>query len=140
MRTSKKTLLYLASAVWIIGGVMLFRSGFELIIQARELRSSPWPWIFIAFGIALGILQTLTIFSRSCRKNIRRIDQLEDPRLWQFFRPGFFIALAVMISSGVMLDYFSQGHYFFILGVAALDFALAISLLGSSTIFWTEKP
>ncbi|MCJ7735596.1 MAG: hypothetical protein MUP11_13740, partial [Anaerolineales bacterium] len=115
-------------------------SGLELIIQARELRSNPWQWIFIAIGIVLGILQAYTIFTGACRKNIRRIDQLEDPRLWQFFRPGFFIALAAMISSGVMLDYFSQGHYFFMLGVAALDFALAISLLGSSTIFWTEKP
>ncbi|MCJ7733435.1 MAG: hypothetical protein MUP11_02710, partial [Anaerolineales bacterium] len=70
---------------------------------------------------------------------IRRIDQLEDPRLWQFFRPGFFFALVVMISSGVMLNYFSQGHYYFMLGVASLDFALTISLLGSSIVFWTEK-
>ncbi|MCJ7734584.1 MAG: hypothetical protein MUP11_08545, partial [Anaerolineales bacterium] len=112
MRTSKKTLIYFAGTVWIIGGIMLFRSGLELIMQARELRSSSWPWIFIAIGIVLGILQALLIFTRSCRKNIRRIDQLEDPRLWQFFRPGFFFALVVMISSGVMLNYFSQGHYY----------------------------
>ncbi|NQS92012.1 MAG: hypothetical protein HQ574_06340 [Chloroflexi bacterium] len=139
MRTSKKTLIYLAAAVWVIGGIMLFRSGLELIMQARELKSSPWPWIFIAIGIVLGILQASMIFTHSCRKNIRRIDQLEDPRLWQFFRPGFFIALAAMISTGVMLDYFSQGNYFFMLGVASLDFALTISLLGSSIVFRTEK-
>ena len=96
MKTSKKTLVYLAAVVWYIGGIMLFRSGLELILQVRELKAAdPWPWIFITFGIALGIFQALVIFRHSCRKNMQRINQLEDPRLWQFYRPGFFLALAI---------------------------------------------
>jgi len=43
-----------------------------------------------------------------------------------------------MITSGILLDHFAQGHYFFMLGVAAVDFTLTISLLGSSYVFWTE--
>ena len=139
MKTSKKTLVYLAAGVWYIGGIMLFRSGLELIIQARELKQGTlWPVIFITLGIGLGIFQAFFIFTRACRKNMHRINQLKGPRLWQFFRPGFFLALAVMITCGVLLDRFSQGHYFFMLTVGAVDFALAISLLGSSYIFWTE--
>ena len=69
---------------------------------------------------------------------MQRINQLEDPRLWQFYRPGFFLALAIMITSGILMDHFSQGHYFLMLGVAAVDFALTISLLGSSYVFWTD--
>jgi len=139
MKTSKKTLVYLAAAVWYIGGIMLFRSGLELIIQIRELKSDIlWPLIIITLGIALGIIQVLFIFRHSCRKNLQRINQLEDPRLWQFYRPGFFLALAIMITSGILLDHFAQGHYFFMLGVAAVDFTLTISLLGSSYVFWTE--
>ena len=139
MKTSKKTLVYLAAAVWYIGGIMLFRSGLELIIQTRELKSDIlWPLIIVTLGIALGIIQVLFIFRHSCRKNLQRINQLEDPRLWQFYRPGFFLALAIMITSGILLDHFSQGHYYFMLGVAAVDFALTISLLGSSYVFWTE--
>ena len=140
MKTSKNTLIILAAIIWYIGGIMLFRSGIELIIQTREMEpNSSWHWLFILLGVGLGIYQALTIFTRSCQKNIKRINQLENPRIWQFYRPGFFIALAAMISTGVLLDYFSQGHYFFMLIVAALDFALTISLLGSSRVFWTKK-
>jgi hypothetical protein len=139
MRTTKKTLVYLAAVVWYIGGIMLFKGGYELFHQAYALRPGQnWPWIFLAVGIALGILQASTIFTRSCRKNLKRINQLEDPRLWQFFRPGFFLALAVMITSGILLDHFAQGNYYFMLTVGAVDFALTISLLGSSVIFWTD--
>jgi hypothetical protein len=140
LKTSKKTLVYLSAVVWYIGGIMLFRSGWELLHQAKEMRpGSNWHWLFIFLGIILGVIQAATIFSRSCRKNLARINQLEDPRLWQFFRPGFFLALAVMITSGVLLDLFAQGNYFYMIALAGLDFALAISLLGSSYIFWIDS-
>lgn len=140
MRTSKKVLIILSAVVWYIGGIMLFRSGFELLLLSTGIRPGEnWPWVFIGLGILLGVFQASMIFNRSCRKNITRISQLEDPRIWQFFRPGFFLALAIMISSGILLNHLSQGRYFFMLGVAAVDFALTISLLGSSYIFWTEK-
>ena len=139
MKTSKKTLILLAAGVWYIGGIVLFRSGYELVDQAIDLRpGESWHWFAILFGIALGIIQAGTIFKRSCQKNIMRIRSLPEPKIWQFFRPGFFLALAVMITSGILLDHFSHRHYFFMLGVSALDFALTISLLGSSYIFWRE--
>ena len=138
-RTTKRTLVYLSAGVWYIGGIMLFRGGWQLLTHAREMRpESNWHWLFIVLGVMLGIAQASTIFARSCRKNLTRINQLEDPRLWQFFRPGFFLALAVMITSGVLLDYIVQGNYFYMIALAGLDFALSISLLGSSIIFWKE--
>ena len=139
MQTSRKTLVILAALVWYIGGIILFRSGLELTYQARDLRpGESWHWFAVLFGIILGMVQARTIFSRSCRRNIQRIRSLPEPRIWQFFRPGFFLALAVMITSGILLDHFSQGHYYFMLGVAGLDFALTISLLGSSYVFWRD--
>lgn len=138
-RTSRRNLVILAAIVWYVGAAMLFRGGMGLLSQARTLRpGSNWHWIFICLGILLGIFQARTLFTRSCRRNIQRIRELDDPRVWQFFRPGFFLALAAMISAGILLDHLSQGSYFFMLFVAALDFALTFSLLGSSLIFWTE--
>ncbi len=132
--------MILAAVVWVIGGVMLLRGGLELLSRARELHpGSPWHWIFISLGILLGIFQATTLFARSCRKNIQRIRELEDPKIWQFFRPGFFLALAGMISAGILLDFCSQGMYFFMLVVAGFDIALTISLLGSSLIFWRDR-
>ena len=141
MRTSKQTLKYLAALVWHIGGFMLFRSGYKLISYAVVLKpGASWHWGAVVVGAVLGTVQALTIFTRSCRKNILRIEDLKDPKIWQFFRPGFFLALAVMITSGLLLNHFSQGKYYFMLIVAAVDFALTISLLGSSHVFWTEIP
>ena len=140
VRTSKKTLVILAAMVWYIGAIMLFRGGWELLSEAKDLRpDSNWHWLFIGLGILLGIFQARTLFTRSCRRNIQRIRELEDPLLYQFFRPGFFLALGVMITAGVLLDIFSQGSYFFMLGVVGIDFALTISLLGSSLVFWQER-
>lgn len=140
MKTSKRTLIFLAAAVWYIGGLMLFRSGVELIRSTVDLKpGGPWPWLAVLAGLVLGIIQVKTIFARSCRKNLYRINSLEDPRIWQFYRPGFFLALAGMITSGVLLNHWAQGSYFFMLGVAGLDFALTISLLGSSYVFWTKN-
>lgn len=137
-RTSKKALVFLAAAVWYIGAVMLFRGGLDLVAQSRQMRpDSAWHWLFIVSGAILGVVQSWTIFARSCRKNIQRIRELKDPRLWDFYRPGFFIALAGMISAGILLDILSQGNYFFMLFVAGVDIALTISLLGSSYLFWT---
>ena len=139
-RTSRKALVILAGVVWYIGAVMLFRGGLDLVAQSREMRpDSAWHWLFIVLGAILGAIQSQTIFARSCRKNFQRIRELKDPRLWNFYRPGFFIALAGMISAGILLDILSQGIYFFMLFVAGLDIALTISLLGSSLVFWTEK-
>lgn len=141
MKTSKRTLIFLAAAVWCIGGVMLFRSGVKLIWNAVQLKpGGPWLWLAVLAGLILGIFQAKIIFTRSCRKNLDRINSLEDPRIWQFYRPGFFFALAAMITSGVMLNHWAQGHYYYMLGVAGLDFALTISLLGSSYVFWTKNP
>ena len=140
MKTKKIVLVYLSAIVWYIGGIILGRSGIELFQQSTYMKPGEyWLWIFIGFGIVLGIFQAFVIFNRNCRKNIQRIDQLENPRIWQFFRPGFFLALALMISIGILLDHFSQGRYFFMLTVAAVDIALSISLLGSSYVYWTEK-
>jgi len=140
LRTSKKTLVILAALVWYIGAVMLLRGGLDLVAQAREMRpDSAWHWLFIVLGIILGVIQAQTFFTRSCRKNIQRIRELKDPRLWEFYRPGFFLALAGMISAGILLDILSQGNYFLMLFVAGLDIALTISLLGSSSVYWTDK-
>lgn len=139
-RASKRTLVILAAAVWYIGAVMLLRGGLELLAQAREMRpASAWHWLFIVLGVILGIIQARTIFTRSCRRNIQRIRELKDPKLWDFYRPGFFLALAGMISAGVLLDYLSQGIYLLMLIVAGLDFALTFSLLGSSYLYWSAE-
>jgi uncharacterized membrane protein YjjP (DUF1212 family) len=132
MLISKKTLKLLALATWIIGAVVLFLKGYALFAEANELRTGealnylPFP-----FALVVGGLQARFIFLHTCKKNLARIDSLEKPRLWQFFRMGFFIFLFCMISLGAWLSQAAAGNYGMLVAVSSLDFMLSVSLLGS---------
>ena len=139
-RPSYRTLRILAVLLWLIGGVMLIRKGGELLVEAYALNPiSPWLWFALAFGLALGGLKAKYLFSKACKKNLIRINSLDNPKLWQFYRPGFFLFLASMIAVGALLSRLAHGNYPFLLGVAILDISIATALLGSSIVFWQEK-
>ncbi len=137
---SHRTLKILAVLVWLIGGVMLVRKGGELLTEAYALNSiALWVGFSIAIGVLLGGLKSKYLFVKSCKKNLQRIDALEQPKLWQFYRPKFFFFLALMITTGVTLSRLAHGNYPFLLGVAALDISIATALLSSSVVYWQEK-
>ena len=68
-----------------------------------------------------------------------RIDSLTDLRLWQFFRPGFFLFLASMILLGAGLSSVAHGHYCMLIGVSTLDLTISMALLGSLYAFREKK-
>ena len=130
----------LASAVWHIGGIVLLLKGASLLGEADSLRpQQSWQWIFAIAGLLLGLLKARFLFSKFWHKNATRIEALEDPQLWQFFRPGFFLMLALMILAGATLSRLAAGHYPSLIGVATLDLSLAMALLGSGLIFWRQQ-
>ncbi|MBT3313247.1 MAG: hypothetical protein HN390_01405 [Anaerolineae bacterium] len=140
LKTSRRTLKILAILLWIIGGVMLIRKASELVLEAHALQStSPWIWLAIASGIFLGSLKAKYLFRKACKKNLTRIDALQEPKLWQFYRPQFFFFLATMIALGTTLSRLAHGNFPFLLSVAVLDLSIATALLGSSIVFWQEK-
>lgn len=134
---SPRTLNYLAAAVWYIGGFVLLSKGSSLLQEAALLEPGRfWPLLAFSAGLIGGILQARYLFSRNCRKNLARISALKNPKLWQFFRPGFFVALAVMIAGGATLSRLAHDSYVGLLCVGAIDLLVAVSLLGSSVEFW----
>ncbi len=100
MIVSKLTLIALAAFTWYGGGIALFLKAYALVKEAYILNPVSF-WIYLApvLGIAIGIIKTLLIFNHACKKNIKRIHSLINPRVWQFFRPGMFIFLAIIIPS-----------------------------------------
>jgi hypothetical protein len=132
MTTSPKTLKFLALFTWITGGVVLFLKGYALFAEANGLRPGA-ALNFLPFPIAavVGSLKARYLFVPSCRRNLARIDSLPDPRLWQFFRVGFFIFLLSMISLGTWLSGRASGDYDMLLAVSSLDLTLSVALLGS---------
>jgi hypothetical protein len=137
---STRTLKILAALVWCVGGTLLLFKGGSLLVEADALQPGEgWPWLAAVAGLLLGGLKAKFLFNRSCQRNLDRIAALDRPRVWQFFRPGFFTALAVMILVGATLSRLAHNNYPFLIGVAILDLGIAIALLGSSHVFWKQK-
>jgi len=139
MSVSHKTLKLLAALIWYIGPVILFNKGSELANDAHNLEPEGWGRLFswIA-GISIGLIKTRYIFLKSCRKNLARIDGLVSPKLGQFYRVQFFIALASMVVLGAFLSRASQGNHTFLVAVATLDISIGTALLVSSKVFWEQ--
>jgi len=137
MIVSHTTLKVLAAMVWYIGPVILFWKGSDLVGQALALQpGSSALAISWVLGISIGVIKTYFIFNKANRKNLTRIDALESPRLWQFYRPRFFLFLFLMMSLGATLSRMAEGSYGFLVSVAALDISIGTALLLSSWQFW----
>ena len=79
------------------------------------------------------------IFDKACRRNLDRIAGLTSPKIWAAYRPGFYLALVLMIAAGGTLSRLAQGNYGGLVAVAILDFSLAMGLLGSSRLYRTHR-
>lgn len=139
MRVSHTALKALAAATWYVGGGVLLFKGSGYLLSAAA--SGPWlyPAISGVIGIGVGLLRGRTMFLRACRRNLARIDALEQPRVWQFFRPGFFAALAVMIAGGAALAWVAGTGYRGGVVVGGLELMIATALLTSSGAFWRRS-
>lgn len=138
MNASKRTLRALAALVWYTGGILLLVKGTGYILQAASARpDSALPWIGAGLGALVGGIRGRRAFARGCRKNLARIDALAAPRIWEFFRPGFFLALGAMIGAGVGLRMIADaGGFWSAVVVGSLELVIAVALLASSLEFW----
>ena len=140
MITTFRTLKILAALLWYIGGIILILKGGSLLITADTLKPGQnLTWLSIIIGVLIGGLKAKYIFSKSCKKNLTRIDLLSKPKVWQFFRPEFFLFLTIMIVTGATLSRVAEDNYIFLISVAILDISIATALIGSSYVFWKEK-
>jgi hypothetical protein len=140
LTVSALTLNILAASVWYVGGTVLLIKGSTLLVEAHTLRPEIyWIWIVIAAGLCFGGLKGRFIFSKNCQNNLLRIRSLDQPKIWQIFRPWFFVFLAAMITTGATLSRLAHDNYYFLIGVAILDFSIAIALIWSSCVFWNQK-
>lgn len=140
MKVSKLTLIVLAALVWYSGGIALLLKGSALIKSAYVIDSQAF-WTFAAplLGVIAGLLKGHFLFSKSCKKNIQRIRSLATPRLWQCFRPGMLLFLAIIIPTGAWMSRAAAGNYTFLCLVGALDLSISFALLTSSIVFLQLK-
>ena len=138
--TSKTTLKVLASIVWYVGVIVLSQKSFFLLKAAYEMNPN-LTYINLALlsGLIIGVIKTKYLFIRLCVKNLNRINDLTAPKIWQFYRPHFFIFLMTMILLGTYLSKLTQGNYIMLVAMAIIELSIAIALLGSSHCFWKRN-
>ena len=140
MVVSQRTLMILAAFVWYSGGIALVLKALSLARSAYAINpDSPWAYGAPLLGIAIGLVKVKFIFNHACKKNILRIGKLEAPKLWQCFRPGMLIFLAIIIPAGAWMSRAAAGDFLYLCIVCGLDFSIATGLLGSSLMFWKLK-
>ncbi len=130
----------LTAAIWYGGGFVLLWKAGELLQGAMLIRpGAVLPWVTVIGSTSIGIFKARYLFGGVCRKNLRRIESLTKPKIWQCYRKRFFIFLFFMIVGGMLLSAWSQDRYMMLLGVAALDLSIGVALLTSSVVFWKKK-
>ena len=139
MGVDRVTLKLLAKVVWYIGFFALSLKSYSLFAEAYSIDNNIYYLSsFLLIGVALSLLKTKYIFVSSCQKNLIRIENLENPKIWQFYRLRFFIFLIAVISLGAFLSRMASGEYWFLVSVGVIDMALALALLLSSRVFWEK--
>ena len=137
LAVSKNTLKAVSGFVWFSGAIVLLLKGAILFAEASALKPGEfWPWLAVAAALLLGGVKARFLFGGFCRKNLDRIATLSDPKLWQAFRPGFYIFLTAMVLLGATLSRLAAGNYPALMTMVILDISIAIALLGSIRVFW----
>jgi len=137
--SSVHTLKLLASMVWYSGAIVLSYKSSRLLLEAQDINpDQTWIWLAVLGGLLIGAIKAKYLFKRLCIKNLNRIDALKNPRLWQFYRTGFFFFLLAMIILGSFISQLAHGNYPMLITMATIEVSLATALLGSSSCFWKE--
>jgi len=139
LNCSTNTLKLLASLVWYSGAVVLFTKSSIMLLQAEEIKpGQAWTWIAIFAGLIIGIIKAKYLFKKLCIKNLKRIDSLDTPKLWQFYRIHFLFFLFTMIVLGSIFSKLAHGNYTALISMAIIEISIATALLGSSHCFWKD--
>ena len=137
---STRTLKLLASLVWYSGAVVLYIKSSGLLLEAESINPGQvWIWLAILGGLIIGVIKAKYLFKRLCIKNLKRIDALDKPKLWHFYRLRFFIFLFTMIVLGHFLSGQAHANYPMLIIMAVVELSIATALLGSSNCFWKEQ-
>lgn len=136
LAVSKSTLKIVSAFVWFSGAIVLLLKGASLLAQAIALQpGASWTWFAVAAAVLIGGAKANFLFGRFCRKNLDRIAALDDPQLWQAFRPGFYVFLTAMVLLGAILSRLAIGSYPALIALVILDISIAVALLGSIRVF-----
>jgi hypothetical protein len=100
LKVSVRTLLFIASGVWLFAGSMLLFRGITSVDYSLKYL---W-WILPACGVA-GIISYVKMFSQISGKHVERIKSMHGAKypVYYFFNKRSYILMFSMISLGIIL-------------------------------------
>ena len=126
--------------VWYSGAIVLSYKSSRLLLEAQDINpDQTWIWLAVLGGLMIGFIKAIYLFKPLCIKNLKRIDALKNPRLWQFYRTGFFFFLFAMILLGSFISRLAHGSYPALITMGTIEISLATALLGSNSCFWKKQ-
>lgn len=136
----KISLVRLAGLVWFVGVIVLLFKSSGIFIETVNI-GAPFALTVTAVmsGLAIGAIKAKYLFIRLCRQNIKRIYALNSPKIWQFYRPRFFIFLFLMIAFGKYAYHISDTNCYLLLLLATLELSISTALLISIKCFWNKS-
>jgi hypothetical protein len=138
--TTTITLIKLAALVWYTGVfVLIVKSGALFFEALKGGADQIFTLMAVLCGIVIGKIKAKYLFYNIGRKNIKRINLLPNPKLWQFYRKRFFVFLFLMITSGKYLSDVAQDENLALIALAVLELSIACALLLSSHCFWEKQ-
>jgi len=137
LKASNHTLKITAALVWYSGVVVLiFKSSGLFVAANKSGAAASWVLLAILFGIGIGLIKSEYLFVGVCTKNLKRIETLDNPMIWECYRVRFFLFLGLMITLGVTASRMVQGDYWLLIFLAILELSVGVALLFSSRCFW----
>jgi len=138
--TTHQILKVLAALIWLSGIVVLYIKGANIFFEAQaEKPNSLITPFFVLFALVFGFIKARYLFKPVCIKNLKRINALKHPKLWEFYRFRFFIFLLSMVLLGSFLSHQAHGNYPLLITVLIIDISVGTALLGSSSCFWKKN-
>lgn len=137
------TLKIIAASVWLAAGSMLLVRGWGMLQRAQEEQGAGLPALYVslAVGLLIGLLKGRYVLSRTARRNVRRIEALQNPRPWNAFTPRFVIVIGLMIGFGVGLrSLAAQGYLGGFIVAGGLYVGIGAALVVSAWGYTWRRP
>lgn len=134
---SSASLRLLAGVVWLAVGGMLAWRGVPMLQRA----DTTWGLVVAAIlGILLGAAKGRFVLSRTARRNIRRMAEIERPRPWNVFSGRFVIVIAMMIGLGIGLRTMAEQGWLAWALVGGIYVGIGAALAVSSSLYFLRQP
>lgn len=148
MNLSKRTLIYLSGAIWLLVGLNLFPLGIRFLMEAGAqpqeylltnflfnlgMKGESSSLMLLIMGLAIGYMKSRKIFSKTVQSTVQRIQAGEEKQsLSALLTPKYLILIAVMMLLGMSMNWLKVPADF----RGLIDVAVGSALINGAVMYF----